>query len=98
MVVLSSMIAACPSLKVSTLLGFAFANNTVTGKLNERVGLERWGYLPKAASVREQFFDLVIYGMNIPPAEAAPPPLRAEPIRSRSGVVSSGDPCRIHPV
>jgi L-amino acid N-acyltransferase YncA/SAM-dependent methyltransferase len=62
---ITAMISECPKLEIATLLGFAFADNAVTARLNERVGLKRWGYLPKTAWIRGRSFDLVIYGINI---------------------------------
>lgn len=59
---LAHVIGACPQLGIRTLLGFAFAHNVATARLNQRHGLHRWGIIPEVATVRGRLFDLVIYG------------------------------------
>ena len=62
---LRSIIADCPRLGVRTLLGFVFAHNLSSLKMNERVGFERWGLLPGVAELDGVKRDLVILGYKV---------------------------------
>lgn len=82
---LSSIIKTCPKLGITTLLGFSFADNAITARLNKRVGLAQWGYLPKTAWIKNRRIDLIIYGINIPDAEDSPC-MDQHPTRSLQGM------------
>jgi phosphinothricin acetyltransferase len=62
---LVSLVKECPVLGISTLLGFALADNVRTRRINQRAGLRAWGHLPKVAVIGGRRCDLVIYGINI---------------------------------
>ena len=57
-------IAHCPSLQISTLLGFVFAQNQPSLALLEKFGFEQWGFLPRVAQFESHACDLVILGLN----------------------------------
>ena len=67
--VLQTVIEHCPQLGISTLLGFVFAHNEPSLKMNEKVGFQQWGYLPAVAELDGVKRDLVILGLKIPPAD-----------------------------
>lgn len=62
---LKKMIEACPSLGVTTLLGFVFSHNEPCLRMNKTLGFERWGLLPEVAELDGQKVDLVIDGLKI---------------------------------
>lgn len=63
---LRAVIDKCPQLGISTLLGFVFAHNEPSLKMNEKVGFKRWGLLPGVAELDGIKRDLVIIGYQIP--------------------------------
>jgi len=54
-----------PSLKVDTLLGFIFGHNAPSLALFAKFGFERWGILPKVATLDGVERDLVIVGRRV---------------------------------
>lgn len=50
---------------ITTLLGFIFAHNKASLRLFEKVGFQRWGYLPNIAELDTIKRDLVIVGRPI---------------------------------
>ncbi|MCZ6672108.1 MAG: GNAT family N-acetyltransferase [Verrucomicrobia bacterium] len=62
---LQRVIESCPSLGVTTLLGFVFAHNEPCLRMNKKLGFERWGLLPQVADFDGQKVDLVIDGLKI---------------------------------
>jgi L-amino acid N-acyltransferase YncA len=62
---LQILIERCPSLGVRTLVGFVFAHNAPSLRMNEKVGFERWGLLPAVAELDGEWRDLMIIGRKI---------------------------------
>lgn len=62
---LQILIERCPSLGVRTLVGFVFAHNAPSLRMNEKVGFERWGLLPSVAELDGEWRDLLIIGRKI---------------------------------
>lgn len=62
---LERAIARAPDYGVKTLLGFIFGHNEPSLKLFERFGFERWGSLPRVASLDDIERDLIIVGLRI---------------------------------
>jgi L-amino acid N-acyltransferase YncA len=58
-------IATAPTLQLTTLLGFIFADNQPSLKLFQQFGFEEWGYLPRVARFEKGEQDLVIVGRRI---------------------------------
>ena len=58
-------IAQCPSLQLSTLLGFVFAQNKPSLQLLERFNFQQWGFLPAVAEFDVRICDLVIMGRKV---------------------------------
>ena len=54
-----------PALGIDTLLGLIFAHNVPSLRLFEKLGFERWGYLPKIATLDGVGYDLVIVGRSV---------------------------------
>lgn len=63
---LRAVIEKCPQLGVSTLLGFVFAHNEASMKMNDTLGFERWGFLPEVAELDGIKRDLIIVGLKVP--------------------------------
>jgi phosphinothricin acetyltransferase len=63
---LHQAIQTCPSLEITTLIGFIFAHNAPSLRLFEKMGFQRWGYLPEVAQMEDTKRDLVILGLQIP--------------------------------
>jgi phosphinothricin acetyltransferase len=59
------MIAACPRLGVTTLLGMYFDHNTASRKLCEALGFEQVGHLSRIANLDGQVRGLVISALRI---------------------------------
>lgn len=53
------------ALDLTTLLGFIFAHNRPSLGLFEKLGFERWGYLPQVAELDGVKRDLIIVGRQI---------------------------------
>jgi phosphinothricin acetyltransferase len=66
---LEKAITASPRLEIRALIGCIFGHNEPSLRLFEKLGFERWGFLPRIARVDEVERDLVIVGRHIP-AEA----------------------------
>jgi len=62
---LKQAIAHAPSIKVDTLLGFIFAHNEPSLRLFEKFGFDRWGELPKVATLDGVERGLVIVGRRV---------------------------------
>ncbi|MDJ0553724.1 MAG: GNAT family N-acetyltransferase [Microcoleaceae cyanobacterium MO_207.B10] len=54
-----------PSFGIKTLLGFIFAHNQPSLRLFDKLGFQRWGYLPQVAELNGIKRDLVIVGLHI---------------------------------
>jgi phosphinothricin acetyltransferase len=67
---LEKAIALSPGLEISALVGCIFGHNQPSLQLFERLGFERWGFLPRIARVDDVEHDLVIVGRHLLPANA----------------------------
>ncbi len=54
-----------PSLGISTVLGFVFAQNIASLKLFRSFGFSDWGVLPRVAKLNETEHDLIIVGRRV---------------------------------
>lgn len=52
-------------LGIKTLIGFIFADNLPSLKLFEKLGFQRWGYLPRVAEIDRVERDVIIVGLRI---------------------------------
>jgi L-amino acid N-acyltransferase YncA len=59
-------ITSSPRLEINALVGCIFGHNEPSLRLFERLGFERWGFLPRIARVDGVERDLVIVGRPIP--------------------------------
>jgi phosphinothricin acetyltransferase len=59
-------IAVAPSLGITALVGLIFGHNEASLKLFERLGFERWGFLPGIAQLDGVQRDLVMMGQHCP--------------------------------
>lgn len=64
-VLLERAIAHSPSLEINALVGCIFGHNEPSLRLFERLGFERWGFLPRIARVDEVERDLVMVGRHV---------------------------------
>jgi phosphinothricin acetyltransferase len=62
---LEKAIADSPRLKLTGLIGNIFAHNTSSLRLFQRMGFERWGFLPRVARVDGIERDLVVMGRHV---------------------------------
>jgi L-amino acid N-acyltransferase YncA len=62
---LKKAIAECSHLKISALVGCIFGHNGPSLRLFERMGFERWGFLPRIARLDRVERDLVILGRHV---------------------------------
>jgi phosphinothricin acetyltransferase len=62
---LEKAIASSPEVGLTTLIGNIFAHNKPSVQLFERMGFERWGFLPRVARVDGIERDLVIMGRHV---------------------------------
>jgi len=62
---LEKAIAHSPRLEIHALVGCIFGHNEPSLRLFERLGFERWGFLPRIARVDEVDRDLVIVGRHV---------------------------------
>ncbi len=62
---LEKAIAYSPSLEITALVGCIFGHNEPSLQLFQRLGFERWGFLPRIARVEGVERDLVIVGRHI---------------------------------
>ena len=58
-------IAYAPRIGVTTLLGFIFAHNEPSLQLFEKLGFQRWGFLPRVAVLDGVERDLIIVGLRV---------------------------------
>jgi phosphinothricin acetyltransferase len=63
---LEKAIAIAPSLEITALVGLIFGHNEASLKLFERLGFERWGFLPGIAQLDGMQRDLVMMGQHCP--------------------------------
>ena len=68
---LEEAIARAPSLGVTALVGLIFGHNEPSLKLFERLGFERWGFLPGVAQIDGMGRDLVMMGRHCPRCSAS---------------------------
>ena len=61
---LEKAIAVAPSLGITALVGLIFGHNKPSLKLFERLGFERWGFLPGIAQLDGVQRDLVVVGLH----------------------------------
>jgi L-amino acid N-acyltransferase YncA len=61
---LEKVIAVAPSLGITALVGLIFGHNEPSLKLFERLGFERWGFLPGIAQLDGVQRDLVVVGLH----------------------------------
>jgi L-amino acid N-acyltransferase YncA len=62
---LEKAVAHSPRLEISALVGCIFGHNEPSLRLFERLGFERWGFLPRIALVDEIERDLVMVGRHV---------------------------------
>jgi L-amino acid N-acyltransferase YncA len=62
---LEKAIAYSPRLEINALVGCLFGHNEPSLRLFERLGFERWGFLPRIARVDDIERDLVMVGRHI---------------------------------
>jgi L-amino acid N-acyltransferase YncA len=62
---LEQAIVTSPSLDITTLLGFIFAENEPSVNLFKQFGFEQWGYLPTVARFDAETRNLVILGKKV---------------------------------
>ena len=65
-ILMQKMIDACPSLRVTTLVGMHFDHNEASRRLNDRFGFETVGHLTNIAQVNGESRGLVISLLRIP--------------------------------
>ena len=58
-------IAYAPHIGVTTLLGFIFGHNEPSLRLFEKLGFQRWGFLPRVAVLDGVERDLIIVGVRV---------------------------------
>jgi phosphinothricin acetyltransferase len=63
---LEKAIAIAPSLGITALVGLIFGHNEASLKLFDRLGFERWGFLPGIAQLDGVQRDLVLMGQHCP--------------------------------
>ena len=62
---LEKAIAHSPRLEINALVGCIFGRNEPSLRLFERLGFERWGFLPRIARVDDVVRDLVMVGRHV---------------------------------
>ena len=68
---LEQAIASAPSLGITALVGLIFGHNAPSLKLFERLGFDRWAFLPGVAQLDGVDRDLVIIGRHCPKGSTA---------------------------
>jgi len=63
---LEEAIARAPSLEITALVGLIFGHNEPSLKLFQRLGFERWGFLPGVAQLDGVKRDLMVMGQHCP--------------------------------
>lgn len=64
-ILLEEAIARAPSLQIRAMVGLIFAHNEPSLKLFQRLGFERWGFLPRVAILDGVSRDLTIIGRHV---------------------------------
>ncbi len=62
---LEKLIAECPRLGIENVVSLVFAHNKASLRMNEKVGFERWGFLPEVTELDDVRRDVVILGRKI---------------------------------
>lgn len=62
---LNLAVEKCPSLNITTLLGFIFGHNEPSLKLFYKHGFEKWANLPEIADMGGTLRDLIIVGKKV---------------------------------
>jgi len=62
---LKQAIAECPSLQIKTLFGILLERNTASRHLMEKLGFQKWGYLPRVADFDGSECGHLYYGKRI---------------------------------
>lgn len=83
---LQHAIAHAPSLGITALVGLIFGHNEASLKLFERLGFERWAFLPGVAQLDGVQRDLVMLGQHCPARCSAGPVDRSAPVERASNV------------
>jgi phosphinothricin acetyltransferase len=78
---LEHAIARAPSLGITALIGLIFGHNEASLKLFQRLGFERWGFLPAVAQLDGVDRDLVVMGQHCP---APSSPIAKSPVQSET--------------
>ncbi|QDU91214.1 Putative phosphinothricin acetyltransferase YwnH [Pirellulimonas nuda] len=61
-VLMERLIAACPGIGVENLISLIFAKNAGSIRLHEKMGFDRWGYMPQVTELDDIRRDVVIMG------------------------------------
>jgi L-amino acid N-acyltransferase YncA/predicted O-methyltransferase YrrM len=78
---LEHAIARAPSLGITALIGLIFGHNEPSLKLFQRLGFERWAFLPGVAQLDGVERDLVVMGQHCP---ARSPAMAKSPVQSQT--------------
>jgi len=78
---LEQAIARAPSLGITALVGLIFGHNQPSLKLFQRLGFERWGFLPSVAQLDGVDRDLVVVGQHCPARSSA---ITKSPVQSQT--------------
>jgi phosphinothricin acetyltransferase len=81
---LQHAITRAPSLGITALVGLIFGHNEPSLKLFERLGFERWAFLPGVAQLDGVERDLVMLGQHCPARSSAGPVACPTPVKSAS--------------
>jgi len=81
---LQHAITRAPSLGITALVGLVFGHNEPSLKLFERLGFERWAFLPGVAQLDSVQRDLVMLGQHCPARCSAGPVARPAPVERAS--------------
>jgi len=73
---LGEALARAPSLGITALVGLIFGHNEPSLKLFQRLGFERWGFLPAVAQLDGVKRDLVVVGLHCPTPSSHPKAFR----------------------
>jgi len=87
---LQHAITRAPSLGITALVGLIFGHNEPSLKLFERLGFERWAFLPGVAQLDGVQRDLIMLGQHCPARCSTGPVARPAPVES----VSNADPAQ----
>ena len=73
---LGEALARAPSLGITALVGLILGHNEPSLKLFQRLGFERWGFLPAVAQLDGVKRDLVVVGLHCPTPSSHPKAFR----------------------